>query len=165
MAEATQSEDTGKRFQAYGFDVQTIEDGSDMNAFLRAVNKAKKRDNGKPQMIIVHTLIGKGIPEVAGTAKAHGEGGAKFVDGARRNLGLPDERYFVSQQTRDYFGQHKKALVRQYRRWEKLYSDWRGKNPELAQQIEHTIAKKVPEDLHSKNPNFTANAKLANGKP
>ncbi|HEX8281030.1 MAG TPA: thiamine pyrophosphate-dependent enzyme, partial [Chthoniobacterales bacterium] len=98
MASATQSEDTAKRFQAYGFDVQKI-DGQDMTAFLRALRKAKARDNGKPQMIIAHTLIGKGIPEVAGTAKAHGEAGAKFVAEARRNLGLPDERFFVSPET------------------------------------------------------------------
>ena len=110
MAVATQSEDTGKRYQAYGFDVQKI-DGHDMAAFLRAVNKAKKRDNGKPQMIIAQTLIGKGIPEVAGTAKAHGEAGAKFVDEARKNLGLPEEHYFVSPETREYFAKHKKALA------------------------------------------------------
>ena len=79
MAKETQSEDTGMRFRAYGFDVQEI-DGQDMQQFLDALNIAKERDNGKPQMIIAHTLIGKGIPEVAGTSKAHGEGGAKFAE-------------------------------------------------------------------------------------
>src|SRR6476660_976453 len=61
MAKATQSEDTAMRFKGYGFDVQEI-DGNDMQQFFDAYNKAKKRDNGKPQMIIAHTLIGKGIP-------------------------------------------------------------------------------------------------------
>ena len=93
MASATESEDTGKRFQAYGFDVQKV-DGQDMTAFLKALKKAKGRDNGRPQMIIAHTLVGKGIPEVAGTAKAHGEAGAKFVDEARKNLGLPGGALF-----------------------------------------------------------------------
>src|SRR5207302_1718355 len=65
-AKETQSEDTGKRMQAYGFDVQEIE-GQDMQQFLDAFNVAKRRDNGKPQFIIAHTLIGKGIPEVEGT--------------------------------------------------------------------------------------------------
>jgi transketolase len=50
-----------KRFQAYGFDVQKV-DGNDMTAFLRALKKAKARDNGKPQMIIAQTVIGQGIP-------------------------------------------------------------------------------------------------------
>ncbi|MFL6540164.1 MAG: transketolase-like TK C-terminal-containing protein, partial [Chthoniobacterales bacterium] len=164
MAAATQSEDTGKRFQAYGFDVQVLNDGSDMPAFLKALNRAKKRDNGKPQMIIAHTLIGKGIPEVAGTAKAHGEAGAKFVDEDRRKLGLPEERYFVSPETREYFAQHKKALVRQYRRWDKMYQEWRAKHPDQAQLLDDATAKKVPEDLLSKIPQFPTDAKLATRK-
>src|SRR6187399_230243 len=163
MAVATQSEDTGKRYQAYGFDVQKV-DGQDMTAFLRALNKAKKRDNGKPQMIIAHTLIGKGIPEVAGTAKAHGEAGVKFVDEARKNLGLPPEHYFVSQEVRDYFAKHKKRLVRQYRRWEKMYRDWQEQNPEQARLLQDAIDKKVPADLTAKISPFPADAKIATRK-
>ncbi|MDQ6623846.1 MAG: transketolase [Verrucomicrobiota bacterium] len=163
MAAATQSEDTGKRFQAYGFDVQKI-NGNDMTAFLRALNKAKKRDNGKPQMIIAHTLIGKGIPEVAGTSKAHGEAGAKFVDEDRLKLGLPAEHYFVSEETRAYFAKHKKSLVRQYRRWEKNYRAWRTQHPEQARQLDDAMAKKVPGDLLAKIPAFPTDAKLATRK-
>ena len=163
MAEATQSEDTGKRFQAYGFDVQKI-DGQDMTAFLRALKKAKGRDNGKPQMIIAKTLIGKGIPEVAGTAKAHGEAGVKFVDEARQNLGLPPEHYYVSDETRDYFSKHKKSLLRKYRRWEKMYKDWQGKNPDQARLLDDAIEKKVPADLFDKIPAFPSDAKIATRK-
>nr|MBA3882702.1 transketolase [Chthoniobacterales bacterium] len=163
MASATQSEDTGKRFQAYGFDVQKI-DGSDMQSFQRAFKKAKARDNGKPQMIIAHTLIGKGIPEVAGTAKAHGEAGAKFVDDDRQKLGLPPEHYFVSQETRDYFANHKKALLRRYKRWKKMYNDWRSKYPDQAELLDNAIQKKVPADLLAKVPSFPADAKIATRK-
>ena len=131
-AKATQSEDTGERFKAYGFDVQEI-DGQDMQQFLDALNIAKERDNGRPQFIIAHTLIGKGIPEVAGTYKAHGEAGAKFVDAARKGLGLPDEHYFVSEETLKYFAEHKKKLLADYERWEKTYNEWRKKNPEQGQ--------------------------------
>ncbi|MEY2585647.1 MAG: transketolase [Verrucomicrobiota bacterium] len=163
MANVTQSEDTGKRFQAYGFDVQKI-DGHDMTAFLRALNKAKKRDNGKPQMIIAHTLIGKGIPEVAGTNKAHGEAGVKYVDAARKALGLPEEHYFVSEEVRDYFAKHKKALLRQYKRWEKSFKDWGAKNPEQARELDDAIEKKVPGDLLDQMPAFPADAKIATRK-
>ncbi|MEY2520836.1 MAG: transketolase, partial [Verrucomicrobiota bacterium] len=163
MANVSQSDDAAKRFQAYGFDVQKI-DGQDMQAFLRALKKAKSRDNGKPQMIIANTLIGKGIPEVAGTNKAHGEAGVKFVDAGRKGLGLPDEHYFVSQETREYFAKHKKALVRQYKRWEKMYKEWREKNAELAQQLDDAIEKKVPADLTEKIPSFPADAKIATRK-
>ena len=162
-AKDTQSEDTGARFKAYGFDVQEIE-GHDMQAFLDALNVAKERDNGKPQLIIAHTLIGKGIPEVAGTYKAHGEAGAKYVDAARKALGLPDEHYFVSKETREYFAEHKKKLLAEYDRWEKTYNDWRKKNPELAKMLDDGLERKVPVDLLSKIPEFPKDAKLATRK-
>src|SRR5258708_35045702 len=152
-AKETQSEDTHKRMEAYGFDVQEI-DGHDMQQFLDALNVAKRRDNGKPQFIIAHTLIGKGIPEVAGTYKAHGEAGAKFVDAARKGLGLPDEHYFVSQEGRDYFAEHKKRLLADYARWEKIYSERRKKNPEPAKMLDDGIDRKVPPDLLSKISEF-----------
>ena len=50
-------------------------------------------------MIIAKTEIGRGIPEVAGTAKGHGEGGANFAESARRGWGLPEETFYVSEQT------------------------------------------------------------------
>ena len=162
-AKETQSEDTGARFKAYGFDVQEI-DGHDMQQFLDALNIAKERDNGKPQFIIAHTLIGKGVPEVAGTHKAHGEAGAKYVDAARKGLGLPDEHYFVSQEVRDYFADHKKKLLADYDRWEKIYNDWRNKNPEKAKMLDNGIEREVPVDLLSKIPEFPKDAKLATRK-
>jgi len=162
-AKLTQCEDTGQRMKAYGFDVQEIE-GQDMRQFLDAYDVAKRRDNGKPQFIIAHTLIGKGIPEVAGTYKAHGEAGAKFVDAARTALGLPDEHYFVSQDVYDYFAQHKKTLLAEYDRWEKTYDAWRAKNPDKAKLLDQGLARKVPPDLLSKIPEFPKDAKLATRK-
>ena len=162
-AKETQSEDTGARFKAYGFDVQEI-DGHDMQQFLDALNIAKERDNGKPQFIIAHTLIGKGVPEVAGTHKAHGEAGAKYVDAARKGLGLPAEHYFVSQEVRDYFAGHKKKLLADYDRWEKIYNEWRNKNPDKAKMLDDGIERKVPVDLLSRLPEFPNDAKLATRK-
>src|SRR5947207_3490555 len=162
-AKETQSENTGKRFQAYGYDVQEI-DGQDMQQFLDALNVAKERNNGRPQFIIAPTLVGQGIPEVAGTYKAHSEAGAKFVDAARKGLGLPDEHYFVSDEVRDYFAQHKKKLLVDYERWEKIYNDWRKENPEKAKMLDDGIERKVPADLLSKIPEFPKDAKLATRK-
>jgi transketolase len=162
-ATATQSEDTGARFKAYGFDVQEINE-EDMQAFLDALNNAKENNNGKPKFIISHSLIGKGIPEVAGTYKAHGEAGAKFVDAARKGLGLPDEHYFVSKETHAYFAEHKKKLIGDYARWEKIFNEWRQKNPELAETLDNGIERNVPKDLLSKIPQFPKDAKLATRK-
>jgi transketolase len=85
MANASQSEDAGKRYEAYGWHVQTV-DGHDMAAVAAALQTARST-KGKPHLIIAKTLIGKGIPEVAGTAKAHGEGGAKFIDAFAQSAG------------------------------------------------------------------------------
>ena len=162
-ATASQSEDTAMRFRAYGFDVQEI-NGQDMQAFLDALESAKDNNNGKPKLIIAHTLIGKGIPEVAGTYKAHGEAGAKFVDASRKALGLPDEHYYVSKETYEYFAEHKKNLLAEYDRWEKTYQDWQKKNPEKAKLLEDGIKRNVPEDLVSKIPDFPKDSKLATRK-
>src|SRR5690349_5044279 len=152
-AKATQSEDTMMRYKAYGFDLQEI-NGHDMQAFLDALNNAKENDNGKPKFIVAHTLIGKGIPEVAGTYKAHGEAGAKFVDADRKALGLPDEHYYVSKETYNYFTEHKKELLAEYDRWEKTYNDWKRKNADQARQLEAAIDRKMDVDLLSKIPEF-----------
>ncbi|MDQ3199864.1 MAG: transketolase [Verrucomicrobiota bacterium] len=163
MAKETQSEDTGMRYRAYGWDVQEI-DGQDMQAFLDAVETAKSSDNGKPKFIIAHTLIGKGIPEVAGTSKAHGEGGAKFADEARKGLGLPKKPYFVSGDVTKYFAKHKKELLADFRSWEKTYKAWRKKNAAKARLLDDAIDRKVPADLLKKIPKFPNDTKIATRK-
>jgi transketolase len=134
MAKETQSEDAGKRFEAIGFDVQTV-DGHEMDAFAAAYERAKKAGSGKPQLIIAKTLIGKGIPEVAGTSKAHGEGGAKFIDAARKALGLPEEHYYVAPEVRDFFASRQKELDAAHAAWCKTFEAWKAKNPKLADEL------------------------------
>lgn len=161
MAAKTQSENAAARFKAIGWDVQTV-DGHDLPAFLKAFNKAKKTKSGKPQFIIAKTLIGKGIPEVAGTAKGHGEGGAKFSDGARAGLGLPaDQHFFVSDDVRGYFASHKERLVRGCNKWAKKYKAWAAANPEKAVLLESREQAPVAAALLAKIPAFPADAKLA----
>src|SRR5688572_16200964 len=161
MAEKTQSENTGARFKAIGWDVQTI-DGHDMAAFLKAFNRAKKTKSGKPQLIIAKTQIARGIPEVAGTAKGHGEGGAKFADGARAGLGLPaDQHFYVSDDVRAYFASHKERLVRACNKWARGYKAWREANPEKATLLDSAQEHPSAATLLAKIPNFPADAKLA----
>ena len=161
MAVKTQSENAAARFKAIGWDVQTI-DGNDMAAFLKAFNKAKKTKSGKPQLIIARTLIAKGIPEVAGTAKGHGEGGAKFSDGARAGLGLPaDQHFFVSDDVRAYFASHKDRLVRACNKWSRQYKAWREANPDKAALLDSAQTAPNATALLEKIPPFPADAKLA----
>ena len=163
MAAKTQSENAALRFKSIGWEVQTV-DGHDLAAFLKAFNKAKKTKSGKPQLIIARTVIGKGIPEVAGTAKGHGEGGAKFADGARAGLGLPaDQHFFVSEDVRAYFASHKQRLIRGCNKWSKTYKAWREANPDRAALLDSAAPEKSPSAaaLLEKIPVFPADAKLA----
>jgi transketolase len=162
MADKTQSENVALRFKAIGWDVQTLADGHDLAAILKAVNKAKKAKSGRPQLIIAKTIIGKGIPEVQGTSKGHGEGGAKFADAARKGLGLPEEHFYVSPAVRDYFAAHKKRLKRAYAKWRKVYEAWRAANPEKAALLDSRHDKPSAAHLIEKViPHFPADAKLA----
>jgi transketolase len=160
MAAKTQSENTALRFKAIEWDVQTV-DGHDMAAFLKAFNKAKKAKSGKPQLIIAHTVIGRGIPEVQGTQKAHGEGGAKFAESARAGLGLPAEPHFyVSDEVRAYFAGHQKRLIRAYKRWNKAYQAWRTALPERAALLDTAGVHPTAAHLLERIPHFDPDVKL-----
>ena len=128
------------------------------------MKKAKSATSGKPQLIIAKTLIGKGIPEVAGTSKAHGEGGAKFVDKDRKEIGLPDEHFYVSPETHAYFAAHAKKLAAAYDKWSETYAAWQAANPALAKELDADLKKEVPADLFAKIPPFPADAKIATRK-
>ena len=145
MALFTQSEDTGARFKSYGWGVQEV-DGQNMEEFLGAYEKAKAAE-GKPQLIIAKTLIGKGIPEVAGTSKAHGEGGVAFAEAARKGLGLPEEKFHVSPEVTEYFARHAAELESAYAQWKTRFDAWSAANRDLATELEDALAKKTPELL------------------
>ena len=162
MADKSQSEDASKKFEAMEWSVQTV-DGHDMVAFLNAFENAKA-GVGKPQLIIAKTLIGKGIPEVAGTAKAHGEGGAKFVDAARKALGLPEEHFYVSPETRAYFAAHKAKLAKVKEEWGSLFEVWAAAHPVRAKELEDAREGTIPDDLSDKIPPFAQDSKIATRK-
>ena len=161
-ANKSQSENVTARFKAIGWDVQTLADGHDIVAIAKAINKAKKAKTGRPQLIVAKTIIGKGIAEVQGTSKGHGEGGAKFADAARAGLGLPaDQHFFVSEEVKAYFADHKKALVRAYKKWVKTYEAWRVANPEKAALLDSAKKQPLAADILAKIPAFPADSKLA----
>ena len=161
MADVTQSENAEAYFKSQNWDAVTI-DGHDIAAVAAAVAKAKADDNGRPKVIIAKTVIGKGIPEVAGTAKGHGEGGAKFIDSARAGLGLPaDEHFYVSGETEAFFAARKAALKGEFDAWQSVYEAWAAANPALADELSDSLALAVPTDLSSKIPAFAADYKDA----
>jgi transketolase len=175
MAKETQSLDAAKRFEALGWDVETV-NGHEMDSFYAAFERAKSAGSGKPQLIIAKTLIGKGIPEVEGSQKAHGEAGAKFTEASRKNLGLPPEPYYVSPEVSAFFAAHAKDLDAQYAAWTKTFEAWKAANPQLAAELavsraySHTIAAdtkaRTPDEktLLGAIPEFAAGTNIATRK-
>ncbi|MFL2914402.1 MAG: transketolase [Opitutales bacterium] len=161
MADASQSESVLDRFAAYGFNVIRLEDGHDMNAIADALSQARSNNNGKPTFIEVKTLIGKGIPEVAGTAAGHGEGGAKFADSARQGLGLPEEKFFVSEEVRSYFSSLKEQRKVNRQAWDQTFAAWQSANPEKAALLQSGISRELPANLMESVQVFAEDAKVA----
>ena len=161
MADRSQSEDTAMRYEALGWGVVTI-DGHDLDAVAAAFSDAKAA-KGKPQLIIAKTEIARGIPEVAGTSAGHGEGGAiKHSENARQILGLPEERFHVSEDVRVYFAELKQVRTEVYNTWKTTYDDWAEANGELAAALEAGASAPVDvDDLLSKIPVAEVDAKLA----
>jgi len=153
MAKVTQSEDAAALYTALGWEVQTI-DGHDFDAIRNALAGARGADNGKPKLIIARTEIGRGIPQVAGSAKAHGEGGAKFAAEARQGLGLPEETFFVSEDTRAAFAARREELAAAYAAWEETFAAWQAAHPDLAKDLAEAIANVVPSDIIDAIPEF-----------
>ena len=161
MADRSQSEDTAMRYEALGWGVVTI-DGHDLDAVAAAFSDAKAA-KGKPQLIIAKTEIARGIPEVAGTSAGHGESGAiKHSENAHQILGLPEERFHVSEDVRAYFAELKQVRTEVYNTWKTTYDEWAEANGELAAALEAGASAPVDvDDLLSKIPVAEVDAKLA----
>jgi len=144
MAEYTQSEDILKRYEAYGWEVYDI-DGHDLDAVQAAISAAKSTKNGKPKFIKCNTIIGKGMEETEGTNAAHGEAGVPYVDKAKVSIGLPEgEKWFVSEGTRDFFGDVQSKNQATYDAWQSTYAAWKEANPKLATQLENAVNDNIP---------------------
>jgi len=151
MAEVSQGTSAADYFASQGWDAVQI-DGHDFGAIAKAVADAKADDNGKPKVIIAKTEIARGIPEVAGTQKGHGEGGAKFSEAAKEGLGLPLDGFYVCDGVRSYFSEVAAKNTAVYTEWKELFDAWSAANPTLAAELKN----ETPSDLSSKIPEFDA---------
>ncbi|KAJ3216618.1 hypothetical protein HDU67_009225 [Dinochytrium kinnereticum] len=165
MASKTQSEDTAARYRAYGWDVCQV-GGHDIQAFADAYRAARSNLNSRPKMIIIKTIIGYGISEVAGTNKAHGEAGVKFVVESKQKLGIPaNTNFYVSDRVKTFFGKRTDELIAAYDAWNVKYAAWKSANPSLATLLEDGVKFYVPprEELLKAIPVF-ADAEIATRK-
>lgn len=164
MAAKSQSEDTAKRYEAYGFEVLRIEHGNDLRDVHAVLSRAKASTSGRPRFVVARTLIGKGIDEIAGTQKAHGEGGVKFIGAAREKLGLPPTPFFVSEEVRAFFAARRVDLAKSHADWQATYDRWRAKDPQRTRLLDEALAGGGPSGLVDRIPAFAPDTKIATRK-
>ncbi len=125
-------EDVRKRFEAFGFHTQLVEDGNDLDAIGAAI-EAAKAEKGRPSMIEIKTKIGAGCPAKEGKASAHGEPlGVENVAALRENLGIEDKGAFViSQDVYDNFAEIAKSNASYEEEWDKLFARYSEEYPDM----------------------------------
>ena len=133
------TEDTRKRFEAYGWQVFEI-DGHDYDQINTAIAEAKK-EKSKPSIIICKTIIGFGSPNRAGTSKAHGEPfPAEEIELMKEKLGLPkDKSFFVPDEISDLRAKTQEKGENLENKWNELWENYKNKNQEAAKELENSI--------------------------
>ena len=130
------TEDVGKRFDAYGWQVLYVEDGNDMEAISSAINTAKLELN-KPSFIKINTIIGFGCAKKQGTSSAHGEPlGEDNISQMKECLGWNLEPFTVPNQVINHMDNIKSQLMKKEEIWNELLADYAVKNPELAKEYD-----------------------------
>ncbi len=159
----TLTEDIGARYAAYGWQVLSG-DMYDYDGIERLVAEAKK--DGRPSLVMLKSVIGKGAASVAGTAKAHGAPiGAEGVAEAKKSLGLdPAKDFQVIPEAYDYFASRRKELAAAEAAWNEGFAAWSAKYPELraAWNAAHADGGVDPAALASvKHPEYARDDKIA----
>ena len=128
------TEDVAKRFEAYRWHVQTVDDANDLGALEVAIDQAM-REEERPSIIRVKSIIGWPSPNKQGTSKAHGSPlGEDEVRLTKEILGWdPDEHFVVPDEVREHFDQRARGAALQAE-WEQTFRTWRDGHDELAAQ-------------------------------
>ncbi len=149
----TFTEDVLKRFDSYGWHVQEVEDGNDIDAIEKAIRNAQM--DSRPSLISIRTIIGYGSPRKQGTSKVHGEPlGPEEAELTKRNLGWPLEPFYVPEEVLEHFRkavERGKALEEE---WNRKYSEYKKKFPDLAKELESFLKKELPEGWDKDLPSF-----------
>jgi transketolase len=153
------TEDRGKRFEAYGWQVLRVEDGQDVEAIDAAIIAAKQ--DPRPSLIMVRTVIGYGLPTRAGTEKAHGEPpGDVELDGAKDALGWPKEpRFYVPETALEHFRQAVENGAVAERTWQNKMEAYCVQYPSLAAELQRRLAGILPAGWDENLPQFPADEK------
>lgn len=128
-------EDVAKRFEAFGFQVQIVEDGNDLKAIGEAIDAAKA-DLERPSIIICRTQIGYGCPAKVGKASAHGEPlGEENIVELRKFLGWESNKAFeVPEEIYSHYDSIAKENATQEDKWNSMFEKYCTEYPELKEQ-------------------------------
>ncbi|MCS6797083.1 MAG: transketolase [Myxococcota bacterium] len=153
------SEDVCKRFEAYGWFVQSVDDGNDLDAIERAA-RAALAQRERPSFIRVRTIIGWPAPTKRNTSKAHGAPlGAEEVRRTKEILGWPpDESFRVPQElhaAREAVRARGMALSAQ---WDRRWEAYRAAFPDEAQELQRWLRGELPPGWDEGLPQFPADA-------
>ena len=147
------TDDTPKRFEAYGWHVVADVDGHDPMAIERAIFEAKAVTD-KPSMICCKTIIGYGSPNKAGTHDCHGAAlGDDEVALTRKELGWAHEPFVIPEDIYDAWDAKGKGQ-RAEAEWNDKFAGYKAAHPELAAEYERRMAGKLPSDWAAKAADF-----------
>ncbi len=151
----TFNEDVGRRFEAYGWHVQHVGDGNDIQAIDRALLEARAVTD-RPSLIIVRTHIGYGSPNKQDTFKAHGEPlGEDEVLATKRTLGWPEDKtFYVPEEALRHFREAVPKGQALEDEWRRRVSGYRSAYPDLARAFEQALGGEIPEGLEAHLPTF-----------
>jgi transketolase len=136
-------DDTPRRFEAYGWHVISNVDGHDVESVDRAI-RAAKAVSDKPSLICCKTVIGKGAPTRAGTAKAHGEAlGAEEVAATRAAIGWRYPPFEIPRQIYDGWDAKKRGAALE-RAWNDRFAAYEKAYPDLAREFRRRVAGELP---------------------
>jgi transketolase len=149
------SDDTPKRFQAYGWHVVPGVDGHDAEAISRAIQEARSVNN-RPSLICCRTVIGFGAPNLCGSHDCHGAPlGEAEIAATRENLGWSVPPFEIPQDIYAGFDGRAKGKTREDD-WNTRFAAYRDAHPELAAEFERRVCGKLPADFTEKADAFIA---------
>ncbi len=156
----TFTEDVAKRFQAYGWHTQSVEDGNDVRAIERAISAARDEKH-RPSLILVRTHLGYGAPHKQDTFEAHGSPlGEEEVKGAKQNLGWPeDPQFYVPDEALSHFREAVDRGKRAEADWNASFDDYARAFPSEATEFQRLIRGELPNGWDAGIPTFPADPK------
>lgn len=153
------TEDVLKRFEAYHWHVQIVQDGNDLEGISKAIDAAQAVKD-KPSLIAVRTVIGYGSPR-AGTSKAHGEAlGAEAVKQTKKNLGWPEDKtFYVPEDAAKNWLQAVDRGAKAESDWNALFANYKKSFPGEAAEFERVQEGRLKDGWQQSLPQFPADGK------